>query len=118
MQAPKITDYQKGEEAVIQLAVIDFLTLKGWFVKSTHGNMYQSGFPDLWASHHQFGSRWIEVKKPKGYSFTAAQLRDFPKMCAFGSGVWIMTGATEDQYRCLFKPCNWSHYLSMLHAGG
>lgn len=105
---------KKGPEAVIQQAIIDYLAIKGWYVMVTHGNMYQSGFPDLFACHSVFGQRWIEVKKPdfKGSKFTAAQLECFPKICANGSGVWILTGATEREYNKLFKAANWWVYLS------
>lgn len=87
------------------------LTAKGWFVKSTHGNMYQSGFPDLFATHKRFGLRWIEVKRPVGYQFTAAQLEDFPKFTSNGSGIWVLTAATEAEYQKLFRPYNWGAYI-------
>lgn len=118
MQKPKITDYQQGEEAKIQQNIGDFLTLKGWYVRNTHGNMYSNGWPDMYVVHQKFGARWIEVKKPTGYSFTPAQLQQFPLFCAHGAGIWIMTAATEEQYQCLFKRCNWAHYLNLLCAGG
>jgi len=79
----------------------------------THGNAYQVGFPDLWATHKTFHERWIEVKLPgmKGSKFTPAQLDVFPKMCKNGSGVWILTGATLTEYMKLFETHNWWHYL-------
>lgn len=90
------------------------LRYKGWFVKSTHGNIYQSGFPDLFCSHSDYGHRWVEVKLPdmKGSKFTSAQLKEFPKFCANGSGVWILTADTEDEYEKLFKQYNWFSYLA------
>lgn len=109
MDAPRIYE-KKGPEAIIQDAIINFLKIRDWFVKSTHGNMFQKGFPDLYATHSKFGQRWIEVKCPTGYCFTAAQLEDFPKFCAHGSGIWVMTAATEIEYACLWKPCNWWAY--------
>jgi hypothetical protein len=81
------------------------------FVKSTHGNIYQFGFPDLFATHRKFGARWIEVKNPLSYAFTPAQLEVFPKFVAFGTGVWILVAATEYEYKKLFQPCNWYEYL-------
>ncbi len=105
-----------GPEAKIQEALIDFLTLKGWFVKSTHGNLYQQGFPDLFATHTKYGARWIEVKNAEKYSFTPGQIEWFPKFVANGSGIWILTDATEVEYQKLFKPCNWWQFLSV--AGG
>lgn len=80
-------------------------------MKSTHGNIYSWGFPDLYAAHLRYGPRWIEVKNPKRYQFTAAQMDTFPKMTEHGVGIWILTGATEDEYRKLFGPPNWESYL-------
>lgn len=92
------------------------LRYKGWHVMVTHGNMYQSGFPDLFACHCSYGQRWIEVKKPdfKGSKFTDAQLEQFPKMCANGSPVWILTSDSNDEYALLFGPCNWANYFTMM----
>lgn len=90
------------------------LAVKGWYVMVTHGNMYQSGFPDLFACHSTYGQRWIEVKLPnmKGSKFTPAQLRCFPKLCANGSGVWILTAAKESEYEKLFTKFNWWQYTA------
>ena len=76
----------------------------------THGNMYQQGFPDLFACNSRYGHRWIEVKNPKAYKFTPAQVHSFPKMCANGSGVWVLVAATEEEYMKLFEPFNWWQY--------
>lgn len=100
-----------GPEAIIQGNLIDYLTVRSWFVKETHGNMYQQGFPDLYACHRMYGSRWIEVKNPVSYKFTPAQLHDFPMFSAKGVGVWILVAATEFEYRKLFSPANWHQYL-------
>lgn len=90
-------------EAEIQEAIINELQKRGWIVKSTHGNLYQSGFPDLFATHKTYGQRWIEVKRPErtGDIFTPAQREFFPLLCANGSGVWVLTGETEDQLKLL-----------------
>ena len=105
---------KKGPEAKIQAAIIDMLKIKGWYVMVTHGNLFQSGFPDLFACHSTYGQRWIEVKKPnfKGSKFTSAQLECFPKMCSNGSAIWILTADTEREYEKLFKSHNWWQYLS------
>lgn len=79
----------------------------------THGNMYQSGFPDLFACHKLYGARWIEVKNPKSYKFTPAQLRYFPQICANGSGVWVLVAGTLEEYKKLFKRPNWHRYLKL-----
>jgi len=85
------------------------LVLKGWYVMMTHGNMFQSGFPDLYATHSKYGGRWIEIKLPGmvGSHFTTAQLEHFPKLCANGTGVWILTSDNESEYEKLFQPYNW-----------
>ena len=103
---------KKRPEDLIRDRIKMMLESKGWFVKTTHGSMYQTGFPDLFACHVRYGQRWVEVKRPKmmGGKFTPAQLRDFPKFCASGSGVWILTAATEEEYVKLFRDCNWWHY--------
>ncbi len=107
---------KKGPEAKVQNAIIDYLRVRGWLVMATHGNMYQSGFPDLFCCHNRYGQRWVEVKLPnmKGSKFTPAQLEDFPKICANGSGVWILTGGNETEYAKLFKGSNWYQYLGVM----
>lgn len=108
---PKTFKSHRGPERKIQDQIIDFLTVRGWFVMQTHGSMYQSGFPDLYATHSKYGSRWIEVKNPVHYVFTPAQMDCFPKMCANGSRIWVLTGATEMEYAKLFGQANWHMYI-------
>lgn len=110
MQTPKLYD-QRGPEAKIQDELIKFLEARGWFVKVIHGNVFQSGLPDLFACKRKYGSRWIEVKNPASYKFQATQLETFPRMMAEGVGVWILTAATEAEYNKLFAPANWYQYL-------
>src|SRR6218665_4008046 len=109
MRRPKIRETVKGPEAIIQDALIKFLELRGWVVKSTHGNEFQSGLPDLYCLHEKHKQRWIECKNPAAYVFTPAQLKYFPILnkCV---GVWILTAATESEYNKLFGPPNWWHY--------
>jgi len=111
---PKKQYGSEGPEHAIRQAIRDMLTLKGWYVMVTHGNMYQSGFPDLYATHSRYGARWIEVKLPegKGSKFTPAQTECFPKLTANGTGVWILTADTEAEYQKLFARPNWWQYLS------
>lgn len=97
-----------GPEAIIQDEIIGKLRKYEWFVKSTHGNAFQSGLPDLFAAHPLHGSRWIEVKNPLDYSFTAAQIHDFPRMSAAGVGIWILFSAEAEEMQKLFKPANWA----------
>ena len=110
---------KRGPEKKVQESVEGMLRKKGWFVMRTHGNMWQSGFPDDFATHSRYGQRWVEIKLPegKGSKFTPAQMEDFPKLCANGSGVWILTGGTEEEYKKLFCPPNWYTYLSIWRKG-
>ena len=103
----------KHPERKIQKELIKLLELKSWMVKQTHGNMYQSGFPDLFATHKLYGQRWIEVKLPnmKGSRFTKAQLKDFPEFILHGCGIWILTAATVEEYSKLFRPENLTLYF-------
>ena len=105
---------RNGPERTIQEALTVMLMLKGWGVKETHGNIYQFGFPDLYIFHKSYGTRWVEVKNPKAYSFTPAQLETFPFFASKGVGVWILTEATEYEYKKLFGPPNWHTFLSIM----
>jgi hypothetical protein len=104
-----------GPEFYIQEALISFLRFRGWFIKPTHGNMFQSGFPDLFCTHYKYGHRWVEVKDPNrsGDPFTPAQRETFPLLCANGSGVWVLIAATEAEYKKLFVKYNWWQYTGV-----
>lgn len=71
------------------------------------------GIPDLYCVHPHFGQRWVEVKLPqmKGSKFTGAQLEIFPKLEKFGAGVWILTGANQQEYYKLFEKSNLTYYM-------
>ena len=104
-------------EAKIQKALIEYLKIRDWVVMPTHGNMFQQGFPDLYVAHFINGSRWIEVKNPKAYSFTPAQRKFFPLISEAGKchyppvGIWILVAATDEEYAKLFQPPNWHTYM-------
>ena len=101
-------------ESVIQKKIKEALEIRGWTVMVTHGNMYQKGFPDLYAYQRSFGSRWIEVKCPENPTFTPAQLEYFHKMASAGVGVWVLLSEEQDELDLLFKRPNWHHYLSIM----
>lgn len=109
-----------GPEDLVQTTIVKMLRYKGWFVRATHGNMYQSGFPDLFACHVRYGQRWIEVKDPNrgGDVFTNAQHEVFPLLCANGSGVWVLIGSSDSEYNKLFNRPNWSSYLDIWKPKG
>lgn len=106
-------------EHKIQQEIITMLRAREWYVMVMHGSMFQSGVPDLYATHTLYRARWIEVKLPdmKGSHFTPRQREVFPKLCAHGAGVWVLTGATESEYRKLFKTANWYQYLPEMRRG-
>lgn len=106
----------KGPEAIIQEKIIMKLRYLQWSVRATHGNLYQNGFPDLFAAHRSFGQRWIEVKDPnrKGNVFTEAQHQYFRELDAVGCGVWVLTGDSDDEIAKLRGPANWWHYLQVV----
>ncbi len=111
---PKNIKPIKGPEAIIQEAIVEFLEMRKWYVKVTQGNAYQSGFPDLYATHAKYGPRWIEVKNPLSYKFTPAQITDFHLLTGNGTQIWIMVAATEAEYQKLFKGPNWFFYLDIM----
>ena len=101
----------KGPEAIIQQAIINLLRQKGWYVKVMVGGTYMYGIPDLYATHCVYGPRWIEVKNPTRWSFTAAQKVEFPKLQRNGTKIWILVAATEAEYLKLFKEPNMNKYF-------
>ena len=103
---------QQPLESTLQTAICTFLRKRKWTVKATHGNAFQSGFPDLFAFNKPYGFRWIDVKRPVGYRLTRAQIVTWPEWEAVDLGVWIMTAATEEEYLKLFGPPNFRQYWS------
>jgi len=106
----KIRQPRHGPEWYIQRDVIAMLDARGWLVEHTHGNLYQTGFPDLFIAHTKWGQRWVDCKQPKRYTFTKAQKVKWPCWELKGVGIWIMTAATQEQYDVLFAPPNWRNY--------
>jgi hypothetical protein len=107
----------EGPEAKIQAAFGKYLREREWYVISTHGNQFQKGLPDDYATHEKWKQRWIEYKVPTSFSFTPEQVRVFPKLIAHGTPIWIITEATDAEYEKLFKPCNFFEYFSCFHDG-
>lgn len=114
MEPKKLNKPKQGPEAIVQAAIVKKLTLLGWHVEETHGNIYQFGFPDLYAMHTSYGTRWIEVKDPlrKGNLFTAAQLKKFPIWISRGVGIWVLKGDSKEEIDKLFKPSNYHVILN------
>ena len=104
---------REAPETKVRGEIITFLEHRQWYVKILHGGVYQSGFPDLFATHKNHGIRLIEVKLPNmsGSRFTKHQRECFPLFVSNGAPIWILTAATEYEYRKLFAPCNWMEYF-------
>lgn len=100
-------------ESKIQSEVIDYLKIRDWFVRPVGPSAASCGWPDLYAAHKRYGPRWIEIKRPVGFSFTPAQIDTFPLLYAHGVGVWVVVAATDIEIQKLFQPPNWHYYLSI-----
>lgn len=108
---PKRDRGSKKPETIIQNKIISKLQMRGWLVKVTYGSMYQSGFPDLYCYHKLYGQRWVEVKNPKAYKFTPAQMEWFHKFASVGCGIWILTAEDDSELEKLFGPPNWHTFI-------
>jgi hypothetical protein len=97
-------------ELQIQRELVKYLKGRGWHVERMLANAYQTEIRDLYAYHKKWSERWIEVKRPKDYSFTLAQRRKWPEWEKAGIPIWILTAATEDEYDKLFAPPNWRDF--------
>lgn len=97
-------------EKKIELAFRALLKSKGWWTKKTHGNAFQSGFPDIFCSHLDYGYRWIEFKTPTG-NLSPLQLKEFGDMARHGVRIWIITESSEEAYKKLFAAPNFYSYL-------
>lgn len=106
----RIKRAKHGPEWYIQRDLMRYMRERGWFIKRMTGNMFQSGVPDLYCFHKQWGERWIDVKNDGRYTFTEDQKREWPVWEDAGIGIWILVGATQDQYDLLFKPPNFRDY--------
>lgn len=80
----------------------------GWYVKKMHGSKFQSGLPDVYASHRQFGERWIELKVDNN-TLEQSQISEFGKMSAGGCRIFILRKISEYP-DVLFRAPNWAHY--------
>ncbi len=100
----------KGPEYYIRRDILRLMRTRGWMMEITHGSQFQSGFPDLFAAHPKFGTRWIDAKNPEKYSFTNAQKIKWPEWKLAGVGIWIMTAGNEIEYDKLFQSPNWEDY--------
>jgi hypothetical protein len=97
-------------ELDIQSELVEFLASCGWLVEPMLADAFQTGLPDFYCHHPQWGERWVEVKRADNYTFTLRQRQKWPGWEASGVGIWILTAATEEQYGLLFKDPNWRQF--------
>ncbi len=102
--------FRSSPEDAIQRRIVSAMELRRWFVRETHGNAFQKGFPDLFCWHATYGLRWIDCKVPARFKYTKAQVIQWPKWEAGGVGVWVMFADSEEEYGKLFKPHNFRDY--------
>ncbi len=100
-----------GPEWHIQQSIIKKLRSLQWHVIVTHGNEFQQGIPDLLCMHKMYGIRFVEVKNPKSYRFTPAQVHQFPLMYANGAQVHVLVSDADSEIEKLFGPSNYHHYM-------
>lgn len=105
-----------GPEYTIQRNVIRYLKERGWHIERIAGGVMQggavqSGLPDLFVCHNKYGTRFVELKNESHFVFTTAQKWKFPLLMDNGCGIWILTEASDDQYKRLFAPPNLWDYL-------
>ena len=112
---PIKTRPKKGPEVIIQAAIVKKLTMMGYLVMETHGNLFQMGFPDLYITHFDTGGKWVEVKNPLAYDFTPAQRKYFPQLNAHGTPIWILTSDSDEEIKKLSRPQNWMYYLKGMY---
>ena len=60
--------------------------------------------------HPTHGTRWVDMKRPKGYRLTKAQQIKWPLWERYGVGIWIVTDPGQAGYQVLFGPPNWRDY--------
>lgn len=102
-------------EAALQKKVITNLIMDGWFAKATHGNEFQQGFPDIFACHSSYGSKWIEMKTLTG-RLRQSQRDTFLEFSKRNIGVWILTGATEYDMKKICGPPNWHTFVEIMRS--
>ena len=99
--------FRTRPEDAIQGRVVLFLEARGWLVERIIGVAAQSGLPDLYCYHKDFGSKWIDIKVKGNCTMTPRQCQKWPVWEAKGRDIHIMYEATEEDYRNIFGPANW-----------
>lgn len=112
---------RQSETVLIGEPLRIYMEHMGWHMVKTHGNKFQSGLPDYYATHQKYSPRWIEVKV-HGRPLTAAQLKLFPIWIMHNVPLWIIDGhdfrGTTGKstllaaYKKLFQPSRAALYLT------
>jgi len=100
-------------ELQIQRELVEFLRARGWYVERMLANAYQTGIPDLYCFQKKSGERWVEVKRPKDYTFTKRQRQKWPQWEKAGIGIWI--GSYDRLCLIIYS---FIYFISILIGGG
>ena len=84
----------------------------GWEIDKTHGNVYMKGWPDYYAAHKRFGTRWIETKASGTGQLSLGQIEFFNRWTRAGVGIWVLRD--EKDYPWLFERPNWHLWIDPL----
>ena len=93
------------------------LHLDGWHTEKSHGNAYQSGWPDLYCMHPEHGQCWIETKV-RGKKLEASQVTTFLKWHKHRVRIYIITSVDDLILVYKHKPPNWPEYYAMYGSYG
>lgn len=98
---------------------------KGWKTEKTHGNQFQSGFPDLYCIHPKYEPRWVECKviTDGRVHFEQSQLTKFPIWSANNVKIWVIAAydlrpekvgwkPLEREYAKLFQESNLPYFFN------
>ena len=115
----KLGKKPKPLESDLAAKVKKLFESRGWKVINVHGNAFTKGLPDKYcidvterAEGRTLGQRWVELKRPEVGRYTKDQLATFPLIEKAGIGVWVMTDATDAQYKMVVSsPPNWRDFL-------
>ena len=100
---PKTSPEAAGSARLVRL-----MRRKGWGVWKHGAGKFASGWPDFWARHPKWGTKWIETKAPGG-KLRPSQIKKFSEMAKYGEPIWVLE--SEEDYMKLFKEPNWRMYM-------
>jgi len=104
-------DYKKprtNPEAAGANRLSRLMRRKGWMIWKHGAGKFVSGWPDYYAAHPSWGTKWIETKAPGG-KLRPSQIKRFSAMSKYGVEIWVLED--ERDYMKLFKKPNWRMYM-------